>query len=380
LTGNAARSTGNAAGLTGNAARSTDNAAGSTGNAAGSTGSVAGAIGAAPDPAGNITRSTGFALGRRTACAGSTIRLDSRAPRVQAPADGGAYPAGHPTSNPHRGAPMPINPSNWAYELQRILITYAVPIALKVLGAIVLWVIGRMVVGAVQGVADRGLENRKMDPTLGRYAHSVIGVTLTLLLVLAILSIFGVETTSFAGVLAAAGVAIGMAWSGLLSNFAAGVFLMVLRPFKVGDFVTVAGVTGNIKEIGLFASSVDTPDNIRTFIGNAKIFSDTIQNYTTNPYRRVDLKAQLAHSVDPKEAMAKLRERLPKIPNVMTDPAPSVELIDFTAMGPVLAVRPFCHNDHYWDVYFATNETIAAVCAEASYPVPEHRIFLSKAG
>jgi small conductance mechanosensitive channel len=206
--------------------------------------------------------------------------------------------------------------------------------------------------------------------------HSVLGVTLTILLLLAILSVFGVETTSFAGILAAAGVAIGMAWSGLLSNFAAGVFLMVLRPFKVGDFVTVAGFTGTVTEIGLFSSSIDTADNIRTYIGNTKIFSDTIQNYTTNPYRRVDLKAQLAHGVDVKDAMSKLRERLPQIPHVQKDPVPSVELLEFTNMGPVLAVRPFVHNDHYWDVYFATNEAIVEVCSKAGYPVPEQHFLM----
>lgn len=271
-----------------------------------------------------------------------------------------------------------MNPNAWAEEAQRILFQYAVPIGGKLVGAIVLWVIGRIVISGVQRVAERGLEHRKLDATLSRYVRSIIGVSLTILLLLAILSIFGVETTSFAGVIAAAGVAIGMAWSGLLSNFAAGVFLMVLRPFKVGDMITAAGTTGVVKEVGLFASTIDTADNIRTFVGNAKIFSDTIQNYTTNPYRRVDLKAQLAHSVDPREAMAKLRERLPTIPNVVKDPAPSVELLEFTPMGPVLAVRPFCHNDHYWDVYFATNQAIVEEFGKAGYPVPEQHFHYRK--
>jgi len=266
-----------------------------------------------------------------------------------------------------------------ADEGQRILLVYAVPLGGKILGAIVLWIIGRMVIRGVQRVAERGLEHRKLDATLARYTRSMIGVTLTILLLLAILSVFGIETTSFAGLLAAGGVAIGMAWSGLLSNFAAGIFLMVLRPFKVGDMISAAGVTGVVTEIGLFASTIDTADNIRNFVGNTKIFGDTIQNYTLNPYRRVDLKAQLAHSVDPREAMAKLRERLPKIPNVMLEPAPSVELLEFNAMGPVLAVRPFCHNNHYWDVYFATNEAIQEVFSGASYPVAEQHHFLRRA-
>jgi small conductance mechanosensitive channel len=273
---------------------------------------------------------------------------------------------------------MQMNSSSLEAEIQRIALTYALPIGGKLIGAIILWIVGRMVIGGVQRMAERGLQHRKIDPTLGRYVHSVIGVTLTILLLLAILSLFGVETTSFAGILAAAGVAIGMAWSGLLSNFAAGVFLMVLRPFKVGDMVTVAGITGTIKEIGLFSSSLDTADNIRTYIGNTKIFGDTIQNYTTNPYRRVELKAQLASSVDVNDAMKRLRERLAKIPNVTKDPAPSVELLEFTNYGPVLAVRPFCHNDHYWDVYFAANEAIVEVCSQAGYPVPETHIFVTK--
>ena len=269
-----------------------------------------------------------------------------------------------------------MNPSTWAEEAQRVVFTYAVPIGGKILGAIVLWIIGRLVISGVQRVAERGLEHRKLDTTLTRYVRSMIGVTLTVLLVLAILSVFGVETASFAGVLAAAGVAIGMAWSGLLSNFAAGVFMVVLRPFKVGDMVTAAGVTGVVREVGLFVTVIDTADNLKTVVGNAKIFGDIITNYTDNAHRRVELKAQLAHSVDPFEAMAKLREELPKIKYVLKDPAPSVELIEFSSMGPVLAVRPFCHNDHYWDVYFATNEVIQRVATQAGYPAPENRILL----
>src|SRR5262245_65232254 len=125
------------------------------------------------------------------------------------------------------------------------------------------------------------------------YMVNIVTVMLNIALVLGILGYFGVETTTFAALFAAAGVAIGMAWSGLLGNFAAGAFLVILRPFKVGDFVTVGGVTGTVEEVGLFATSIDTPDNVRTYVGNNKIFSDTIQNFSTNQYRRVDLSAQL---------------------------------------------------------------------------------------
>jgi small conductance mechanosensitive channel len=269
-----------------------------------------------------------------------------------------------------------MNPE-WSEEGKRIIVTYAVPIGGKLLGALLLWVIGRTVIRWVRAMARHNLERRKLDVTLVRYLDSVLGVVLNLLLLLAALSIFGVETTSFAGIIGAAGVAIGLAWSGLLSNFAAGVFMVVLRPFKVGDMISAAGVTGVVHEVGLFATTIDTADNIRTFVGNNKIFSDTIQNYTTNPFRRVDLKAQLANGVDTARAITLLRERIAKIPNVLSDPAPSVELLDFNLAGPILAVRPFCHNDHYWDVYFATNQAILEeLTSAAGFPSAEHTVLI----
>jgi small conductance mechanosensitive channel len=167
------------------------------------------------------------------------------------------------------------------------------------------------------------------------------------------------------------GIAIGAAWGGLLANFAAGAFLLVLRPFKTGDFVTVGGLTGTVKEIGLFATTIVLPDNVVTFVGNNKVFSDTIQNFSATPFRRVERTAQLAHSVDANDAIRRLREALVKIPNVVATPAPDVEIIDFNAMGPVLAVRPYTHNDNYWQVYFDTNKLIRETFGAAGYPVPE---------
>lgn len=211
---------------------------------------------------------------------------------------------------------------------------------------------------------------QKLDPTLIRYFEATIRVILRIVLVIAILAIFGIQTTSFVALLAAAGVAIGMAWGGLLANFAAGAFLIILRPFKVGDMITGAGVTGDVKEIGLFATTVDTVDNLRVVVGNNKLLGDNIINYTTNPFRRVDLKAQLAHGVDPFKAAAELKEMIRKIPNVMTEPSPQVEIVEFTLAGPVLSVRPFCHNNNYWQVFFDTNRAIAELGATAGYPPP----------
>jgi small conductance mechanosensitive channel len=253
----------------------------------------------------------------------------------------------------------------------QIVTAYAISIGFKIAGAIVFWLLGRWLIGLAVRMVSSALERQKVDPTLLRYIGTIISVTLNIILVVAILGYFGVETTSFAAIVAAAGVAIGMAWSGLLSNFAAGAFIMVLRPFKVGDFVTAGGTTGTVKEVGLFVTAITTLDNVVNLVGNNKIFSDTIQNFSANPFRRVDLKAQLAHSVDHNDAIRRLKEQLAKIPNVAANPAPDVEILEFNLAGPVLAVRPYCHTDHYWQVYFDTNRVIRETGGAAGYPVPE---------
>jgi small conductance mechanosensitive channel len=150
--------------------------------------------------------------------------------------------------------------------------------------------------------------------------------------------------------------------------------MVFLRPFKAGDFIDAGGVMGTVHEVGLFVTSIDTLDNIRTFVGNNKLFSGNMQNFTANPYRRVDLKAQLNHGVDTAEAIRILKERLAKIPNVTASPAPDVEILEFNLSGPVLAVRPYVHNDHYWQVYFDTNRTIREAFGEAKFPVPEQHL------
>ncbi len=249
-------------------------------------------------------------------------------------------------------------------------------VGLKILGALVLWIIGRWLIALSLRLIGGAMAKQKIDPTLIRYVHSALAALLNIVLVVAILGFFGVETTSFAAILAAAGVAIGMAWSGLLANFAGGVFLVILQPFKVGDFVTAAGVTGTVEEIGLFATALNTPDNVRTLIGNGKIFTDTIQNFSANAYRRVELTAQLAHGVDPQAAVALLKPALSKLPNVIAAPAPDVEILTFNPMGPVLAVRPYCNNQHYWQVYFDTNRLIRDTFTQAGFPVPEQHYAL----
>jgi small conductance mechanosensitive channel len=265
-------------------------------------------------------------------------------------------------------------------QASNLFTLYVVPLGWKLAGAIAVWIVGGWVIRLLRTAIERTLLAQKVDPTLAGYIEAGANVLLKLLLFIAVLSVLGIETTSFAALLAALGLAIGAAWGGLLANFAAGLFLMVLRPFKVGDMITAGGVTGDVREIGLLVTAVDTVDNIRVYVGNNKLFSDSIQNYTTNPYRRVDLKAQVAHSVNPYDAIKRLSERVAKIPNIVASPAPSVEVLDFNAMGTVIAVRPFCNNSHYWQVYFDTNKAIVDVCSEANYAAPETRHAIRQTG
>ncbi len=252
-------------------------------------------------------------------------------------------------------------------------------IGLKLLGGLVLWFVGGWVIGWIEKAVVRGAEHRKVDTTLITYMRTSVRVFLRVVLVVAILGVLGVETTSFAAILAAAGIAIGAAWSGLLANFAAGVFLVVLRPIKVGDFISAGGTVGTVESVGLFVTTMNTPDNVKTFVGNNKLFSDNIQNFSTNAFRRVDRTAQLAHGADLNKAIALLRNKLATIPNVAQSPVPDVHILDFTPMGPVLAVRPYCHTDHYWDVYFATNLIIRDELGKAGFSVPEqHFVVASK--
>ena len=241
---------------------------------------------------------------------------------------------------------------------------------LKIVGAIVAWIIGRYVIRLAVRLMTAGLARQQIDATLVRYVGNIVSVALTVGLVVALMGYFGFETTSFAALIAGVGIAIGAAWAGLLANFAAGAFLVVLRPFRLGHYIKVAGIEGTVTEIGLFATTITTPDHVVAFIGNNKIFGDTILNYTTSPTRRVERTAQLAHGVDVNDAIARLKESVAKIPNVTKSPAPVVEIVDFTTRGPVLAVRPYTHNDNYWQVYFDVNRAIVQTFGEAGYPIP----------
>jgi len=252
------------------------------------------------------------------------------------------------------------------------LSTQGADFGLKVIGALLVWAIGRWLIGLAQRLVAAALERgKRMDATLSRYLVSILGVLLNIVLILSILDMFGVRTTSFAALLAGAGLAIGAAWGGMLTHFAAGVVLQVLRPYKVGDYVTVGGVNGTVKELGLFGTTLVTPDNVVSTVGNNKVLSETITNFSQLQWRRVDATAKVANGVDVNEAIELLKTAVRQIPNVSTEQPPDVEILQFTPEGPLLAVRPYTHTDHYWQVYFDTHRAIVRTFGAAGYPTPE---------
>jgi small conductance mechanosensitive channel len=255
--------------------------------------------------------------------------------------------------------------TTWLDQAQPILVAFG----LKAIGAIVVFIVGRWLINIVTGLVGAGMTRQKLDPTVQRYLVSFITVSLNIILVVAILGYFGVETTSFAALVAGAGVAIGAAWSGLLGNFAAGIFLLVLRPYQVGDYVGVGGTEGTVVELGLFGTTITTPDNVKTIVGNGKIMGGDIKNFSANPHRRVELVAQLAGSADVHKAIGMLKESVSKVANISKTPTVDVEILEFNEFGPKLAVRPYCHTNDYWQVYFDTNKTIANTLGAAGFPV-----------
>jgi small conductance mechanosensitive channel len=265
------------------------------------------------------------------------------------------------------------------HRLLESVVTTLTNVGFKVIGAIILYLIGRWLITRVITLVQRALERQKVDPTLLRYVGTVIAVLANIALVIAILGYFGVETTSFAALLAGAGLAIGTAWGGLLSNFAAGAFLVILRPYKVGDAVVAGEVAGTVTAIGLFVTTLDTADGVQTHVGNNKILSGTIQNFSANRVRRVDVTAQLHYSVNVADAITRLRAKITAIPNVSSETPPVIEILSFTEFGPVLVVRPFTHTNHYWQVYFDTNKAIGEVAGEAGFPPVERKLTVNNA-
>jgi small conductance mechanosensitive channel len=255
-------------------------------------------------------------------------------------------------------------------DLSLLVASTIVPFVLKLAGAVALWIAGGWLIQFAMRILRKSFRHSSLDVTVVGYLINILAAVLRVILVVAILGFFGIQTASFAALLAGAGVAIGAAWSGMLGNFAAGVFLQIFRPFSVGDFITAGGVTGTVEEIGMFVTSMLAPDNVRNIVPNSKLLGDTIQNFSVHEFRRVELVAQLDNSADVARAVALLKEGVKRVPNQFEGKEADVEVLEFSERGPRLAVRPYTHTNNYWQVYFDTNRMIVDVLGANGFPVP----------
>lgn len=229
---------------------------------------------------------------------------------------------------------------------------------LKVIAAIVIFFIGRFAVNILRKVIRRVLRQSHMDETMVSFITSVSHVGMMAFLVITVLGQLGVETASFIAVLGAAGLAIGLALQGSLQNFAAGVLMVIFKPFKVGDYIEAAGTAGEVEEIGIFTTGLKSPDNRCIIVPNSKITSENIINYSAKDHRRVDIVAAVSYSDD----LDKVRSALEKIvfadPRVLREPAPTIGVLELADFSVRIAVRPWVRTVDYWDVFFSLQEQI----------------------
>lgn len=212
-------------------------------------------------------------------------------------------------------------------EAKALLIRYGV----SAIGALVLLVIAWTLSGWITRILERGMTRAKIDATLTRFLARLVGWLVLVLAVLACLSIFGIETTSFAAVLGAAGIAIGLAFQGTLSNFASGLMLLVFRPFHVGDVINVAGVSGKVYAIEIFTTTIDSFDNRRYIVPNSSVFGATIENITFHPQRRIDLTIGVGYDADIDQTRSVLESAVAQVEAALSNPAPAVILSELGA-------------------------------------------------
>ena len=251
----------------------------------------------------------------------------------------------------------------------------------NILLAILIIVIGLIVSKMVRkAIIKLGQKYEHLDETLFRFFASVVRFLILAFTGIAVLGIFGIETTSIIAVLGAASVAVGLALQGSLSNLAAGVMLLIFRPYKVGEFIDAAGTFGNVEEIDLFTTIVRTFDNQQIIIPNSKIWGEKIINHSYDPVRGVDMKFNIAYEDDVSAAREVIKSVLTAHPHVKSDPAPFIEVENLTERSVEILVRPFTDGEHYFDVRYSVPEQIKAALGAAGMatPYPQQKLIMIK--
>ena len=251
---------------------------------------------------------------------------------------------------------------------------------LKLVAAILIFFVGRWIARMVQTGLEKTMLKAKVDPVLVTFTVNMTFTALMVFVVLAALGQLGVQTTSFIAVLGAAGLAVGLALQGSLSNFAAGVMIIIFRPFKIGDYVEGGGTGGTVKSIHIFTTTLTTPDNKRVIVPNSKMMGDNITNYSAEGTRRVDLTASISYGDSIDKAKTVLADILAKEPRILKDPAPAIGVLALAESSIDFAVRPWVKVEDYWAVFFGLNEAIKKrFDAEGlSIPFPQRDVHLYK--
>ncbi len=239
-------------------------------------------------------------------------------------------------------------------KLQEFVTFYGI----KVVAAIAIFIIGRWVARAVGNFVKRMMERSKVDDTLVSFVGNLTYILLLAFVIVAALNQLGIQTTSFIAIIGAAGLAIGLALQGSLANFAAGVLLIIFRPFKAGDFVEVAGVAGTVEEIQIFTSQLKTPDNKTIIIPNAKLTGDNIINYSAKDTRRVDMVFGVGYGDDLQKVRQILEDILAQDDRVLQDPAPTIGVVELADNSVNFVCRPWVQTGDYWAAYFDITETV----------------------
>ena len=249
---------------------------------------------------------------------------------------------------------------------------------LKVLGAVLILIIGKIAATIAARIVRNVMVKAKAEVSVAGFVSSLVKYTILVFAVIAALAKFGVQTTSFIAVLGAAGLAVGLALQGSLANFAAGVLILIFRPFKVGDVINAGGALGKVQEIGIFTTTLNSPDNQRVIIPNAAITGGTITNLTANDTRRVDMTAGIGYGDDMGKAKQILEELLSKHPKVLEDPAPVVAVAELGDSSVNFVVRPWVKTEDYWEVKFELTRAIKESfdSQDVSIPFPQHDVHL----
>lgn len=250
------------------------------------------------------------------------------------------------------------------------MIDLGISLGSKLLIALVIFIVGRWLVKRIQRLTCTIMEKRKVEASLYSFVRSLVSITLNFILVITIISVLGIETSSFIALFASAGVAIGMALSGTLQNFAGGVMILLFKPFKVGDTIEAQGQSGKVKEIQIFNTLITTPDNKMIIIPNGGLSTETMKNYSKEPTRRVDWEFGIAYGDSYDKAKAVIDKLLASDERVLKDPAWFIALTSLGESSVNIVVRAWVNSPDYWDVYFNLNEKVYKTFTEEGLNIP----------